>query len=363
MKMVLTGGGTGGHIFPLVSIARKFKEIKGDIDIYYLGPKDNFAQNAFQFENISVITIPSGKIRRYFGVQPFFQNLIDIFIKIPFGIFRAYSFLKKLKPNFIFSKGGYGSIPIIIAGKILGIDIYLHESDSIAGTANKITGNFAKKIFVSFPLNKIKGLPAKKLIFTGNPIRKELTEGDSMRAKRRFSLSQGEKPVLLVLGGSQGSIRINSLILENLDYLLEKFEIIHQTGTVDYDRVVRSKNNNYHVYGFWDEQAMADALACSSLVIGRSGAGTISEIAANGKPSILIPLPESAQNHQLNNATIYEQSGACIVIEERHLNAEIFVKSIENIMNPSNIGQFCSSAKYFSKSDPAERIAKEILEK
>ncbi|MCK9578265.1 undecaprenyldiphospho-muramoylpentapeptide beta-N-acetylglucosaminyltransferase [bacterium] len=358
MKVVLTGGGTGGHIFPLIAVAREFKKNENNLELFYCGPKDSFSREAFESENIVTYILPSGKIRRYFSLGSIFKNIIDIFFKIPFGIIKAWFLLKKIKPDFIFSKGGYGSAPIIIAGKLLSIPIYLHESDSIAGTANKITGMFAKKIFVSFPIEKVKNIPHQKMTFTGNPIRESLTQGNIKDAREKFGLLN-VKPILLVLGGSQGSTRINSIIIENLDYLLENFEIIHQTGKVDYKRILKFQRGGYHIYDFLNEKNMADALKCCSLVISRSGSGSIFEISANEKPSILIPLPESAQNHQVYNAKIYEQEGACIVIEENKLTNQLLVSSIRKIINSDS---YITAAKAFSRYNSSQLIVKEILE-
>lgn len=361
MKIVLTGGGTGGHIFPLISIAREIKNIQTESEIFYIGPKDQFAKDAFNKENIPVKIISSGKIRRYFNFGAISQNIIDIFIKIPLGFLESIVYLQKTKPKFILSKGGYGTIPVVFAGKLLGIPIFLHESDSIAGLANKITGKFAKNIFVSFPIEQIKNLPSGKLIFTGNPIRESILLGNLEDAKKIFNL-QGKKPVLLVLGGSQGSMRINNIILENRDYLLEKFEIIHQTGTIDYNRVTKEKNEDYHVYDFLNEEAMANALFCCACIISRAGSSSISEISAIGKPSILIPLPEAAQNHQIHNASIYEKYGACITIKEEDFTKEKLFNALENILKPDNKESFCNAAKNFSKINAAKAIAKKVLE-
>ncbi|MFA5080688.1 MAG: undecaprenyldiphospho-muramoylpentapeptide beta-N-acetylglucosaminyltransferase [Candidatus Paceibacterota bacterium] len=361
MKIVLTGGGTGGHIFPLVSISREIKNIKNDSEIFYIGPQDLFTKNAFHHENISIKTIFSGKIRRYFSIASIFQNIIDIFFKIPIGFLQSIIYLSKIKPNLIFSKGGYGGVPVIFAGNLLKIPIFLHESDSIAGFANKITGKFAKKIFVSFPIEYIKNLPKEKLIYTGSPIRKGLLSGNPMSAQKIFRLS-GKKPVLLILGGSQGSKRINTIIIENLDYLLENFEIIHQTGRIDYKRIAKYKNDNYHIYDFLSEEAIGHALSCADCIISRSGSSSIAEISASGKPSILIPLPESAQNHQVYNAYIYEKSKACIVIEERDFTKEKLVDSLDKIMDSKKRKDFCKAAKDFAKQDADKIISKKILE-
>ncbi|MDD5639746.1 MAG: undecaprenyldiphospho-muramoylpentapeptide beta-N-acetylglucosaminyltransferase [Candidatus Pacebacteria bacterium] len=361
MKIVLTGGGTGGHVFPLIAISRKIKDIKNNSEIFYIGPRDLFTKNAFDYENIPIKTIFSGKIRRYFNIHSIFQNIIDIFFKIPIGFFQSVIYLSKIKPDFIFSKGGYGGIPVIFAGNLLKIPIFLHESDSIAGLANKIAGKFAKKIFVSFPIEYVKNLPKEKLIYTGSPIRRGILSGNPISAQKIFHLSE-KKPILLILGGSQGSKRINTIIIENLDYLLENFEIIHQTGRIDYKRIVKYKNDNYHIYDFLSEEEIGHALCCADCIISRSGSSSIAEISASEKPSILIPLPESAQNHQVYNAYIYEKSKACIVIEEKDFTKEKLVDSIDRIMNPKKRKDFCKAAKDFAKKDADKIIAKKILE-
>ncbi|MCK9393436.1 hypothetical protein M0Q03_01380, partial [bacterium] len=207
----------------------------------------------------------------------------------------------------------------------------------------------------------IKGLPPKKLIHTGNPIREGILSKNIALTQEIFCLNN-KKPILLILGGSQGSKRINTLIIENLDYLLENFEIIHQTGSIDYERIIKYKTRDYHVYDFLSEEEMGYALNCATCVISRSGSSSISEISIAGKPSILIPLPESAQNHQFYNAIIYEKLKACIVIEEKNFTKENFINSLNRITDFKDGITFRTAAKNFDKGNATKIIVEKILE-
>lgn len=367
MKAVLTGGGTGGHIFPLVSIMRELKiESKDPIDFLYIGPDDNFSREAFKKEEIAVRNISAGKIRRYFNLSSVANNLADIFLKIPLGFFQAFSILLNYKPKFVVSKGGYGSVPVVATARLLNIPIFLHESDSIPGLANRLIAVFAKKIFISFPRTG-NYFPEQKICLSGNPIRDSITKRTNLELKKVFDVGTA-KPLLLVLGGSQGSVRLNNLIIDNRDYLLEKFEIIHQTGKIDYERIKKVKegsnlSNCFHVYDFFDEEKMAIALSFADCVISRAGASSIAEIAAIGVPSILIPLPESAQNHQLQNALTYcEETKSCIVIEEKELSGEKLISSIDSIlkMDKKLMGRLAASSRKKASSIIAEKILEEI---
>lgn len=367
MKVILTGGGTGGHIFPLVSVARELNIESGDrIEFLYVGPKDLFSMEAFAKEDIPVKLILAGKIRRYFSFSSFFYNIFDILINTPLGFIQSFFTLVRFKPDFIFSKGGYGSVPVVLMARLLNIPIFLHESDSIPGLANKFIGFFANKIFTSFPQWSTDFFPQEKVILSGNPIRGSILKGESSKGKTIFEL-RGASPILLVLGGSQGSRRINDLIIDNLDYLLEKFEIIHQTGKIDYDRIIDKRERIYkkeyfHVYDFFNEEMMANALACADCIISRSGSGSISEIAAVSKPAILIPLPEAAQNHQVVNALVYEkETKACVVISEEDLSKDRLFSSLVEISNILK-EDILQSTVNFSRIGASNIIAKKILE-
>ena len=371
MKVLFTGGGTGGHVFPIIAVKRELQKLsQEELKFYYLGPKDDFTAAFFPQEGIKNIFILSGKIRRYWNFVTFFQNLFDIIIKIPLGIIESFIVLFFLAPDIVFSKGGYGSIPAVISAWILRIPIFLHESDVSPGLANKILSNFSKEVFISFPPRETEYFPLNKMIYVGNPIRKELLNGDEKRAKEIFSL-QGNKPLILILGGSQGSERINEIILNVLPELIKDFEVIHQVGDKNLQKVKIEAQaflsedllKYYHFYSFLKEDELKHALKVANLAIARAGSGTIFEIAAAGIPSILIPLPESAQNHQVKNAYAYAKSGACIVLEEGNLTPYFFLQNIKNLFAfQPELNKMAQAAKEFSKPEAAKIIANYLIE-
>jgi UDP-N-acetylglucosamine--N-acetylmuramyl-(pentapeptide) pyrophosphoryl-undecaprenol N-acetylglucosamine transferase len=369
MRIVFTGGGTGGHIFPIISIARELKRIRPDFSFYFIGPRDDFGSFMLSKEGIKVKSIVSGKIRRYWTFKSFFQNIFDIF-KIIVGLIQSFFYLFFLFPDLIFSKGGYGSFPVSVLSYLFFTPVMLHESDVTPGLSNRIISKIALEIFSSFPVNETEFFPPEKVISVGNPVRKEIMKGSKEEAERIFDLKKG-RPILLVLGGSQGSERINNLILNVLPQLLNDFQVIHQTGPKNFEEVRSesqvminpSLNKYYHPHPFLEENKLKHALSACDMVLARAGSGTIFEIALCGKPSILVPLPESAQNHQVNNAYSYQEKGACLVIEERNLTANFFLERLKYITSsPEKMEKMSVSAKNFSRPRAAEIIAKYIME-
>jgi len=366
MKILFTGGGTGGHIFPIIAVIRELKKEK--LDLFYIGPKDEISQIFLSKEGVKIKTILTGKLRRYFDFKTFFQNIIDIF-KFPIGFLQAFFYIFFLKPDLILSKGGYGSLSPTLAGFLLKKPIFLHESDIISGQANRLLAKFSLKIFVSFL--ETEGLPADKIILAGNPIRRELLSGSKERAKEIFNLT-GEKPIILIFGGSQGSQRINHLIFQILPEILMEFELIHQLGSQNFKEFKNStelKLNNfpelkkyYHPFPFLDEEKLRDAYSVCDLIISRAGSGSIFEISAIGKPSILIPLQESAQNHQLKNAQSYAKNGACLVLEEKDLISLILLEKLKKLMAEfQELEKMEKSAKEFARPEAGKLIAQYIL--
>lgn len=366
MKILFTGGGTAGHIYPIIAVAREIrKSHPGEgIEFFYIGPKDKFAAEIFSQEGIKVKTVLAGKVRRYFS----FQNILDM-LKLPVGIIQAFYHVFVLSPDVIFSKGGYGSLPAVLAGWILWVPIFLHESDVYPGLANRIASHFALEIFTAFPAEKVGRFPIRKIFSAGNPLRAELFEGDKKEAKKTFQLV-GERPVLLVLGGSQGAQRINDIVLLVLDDILSSFEIIHQTGKENIEQVkveagvvVKDKvKKYYHPVPFLNDTDLADAFAAADLVISRAGAGSIFEIAALGKPSILVPLPNSAQNHQLKNAYAFAQTGAAIVMEENNFTPRFLLEKLEFLFSkPSKLREMSKKAKELSRPEAAKVIAEYLM--
>lgn len=370
MKVVFTGGGTGGHIFPIIAIYREIKRMypKEKIRFLYLGPKDYFGSALLSQEGIKVKTVLSGKIRRYLGIGNIFLNIIDVLFKIPLGILQAFLFLFFSAPDLIFSKGGYGSIPTVISGWFLGIPVFLHESDISPGLANRFLNRFTTEIFTSF--FRTEYFSPKKMILVGNPIRREILEGSTQKAQEIFQFIGG-KPRILILGGSQGAQRINDVVLVILPEILKEFELIHQTGTKNFKSIKKeaevilpgAPRKDYHIFPFLQENQLRHAYAAADLIIGRAGSGMIFEIAALGKPSILIPLPEAAQNHQLKNAYSFAQNESTIIIEKTNFTPHFFLERIKFLFShPNQMEKMSKAAKEFSKPRAAKIIAAYIVE-
>lgn len=366
MKILFTGGGTGGHVYPLVAIAREIRRIypNTNLEFYYLGPKDDFSLILLSQEDFKIKTIISGKIRRYFS----FQNIIDVVFKIPIGLIQSFFIILTIAPDLVFSKGGSGSISVTYSARFLGIPVFLHESDVVPGLSNRITSKWAKKIFISFP--KTEYFDPEKTTLTGNPIRKEILEGDKQMAAEIFNLTLS-KPIFLIMGGSQGAETINDFVLRIINELLKDYEVIHVTGPQNLNetsaeaQVVMDKDLDryYHPIGFLDEEKIKHAYKAADLIISRSGSGSIFEIAAVGKPSILVPLPSAAGDHQSKNAYVYSETGAALVLEQQNLTPNFFMENIKLLfLHPEKLEEMKNAALAFSKPLAARAIAREILE-
>jgi len=362
MKILFTGGGTAGHIFPIIAIIRQMKKNYpyGGFEFFYLGPKDDFVKELLKKEDVKIRTIFAGKFRRYFS----FKIFLDI-LKFPIGIIQSFYHIFVISPDIIFSKGGYGSVPTALSGRILNVPIFLHESDITPGLANKIVSKFAMEIFIAFSINETEYFPDHKKLCVGNPILSEMTNGSKTEAKKTFNL-KGDKPVVLILGGSQGAKKINDIILANFSAILKNYEVIHQTGKKNFKQVkkevevvvLKDLSEYYHPSPFLSEKELADAYAVADLIISRAGSGSIFEIAANGKPSILVPLAGSAQNHQARNAYAYNERGACLVIEEPNFKPHFILERIKYLFDrPEKMKEMSKKAKEFSRPDAARIVA------
>jgi len=390
MKIVFTGGGTGGHIFPLIAVVREIKILylqtrlegnlnvfaeakknenpKESLNLYYVGPRDEFSLILLSQEGVRAREISAGKIRRYFNWKSLLENIVDVLFKMPFGALQSFFYLFFIAPDLIFSKGGYGSFPVVIAAWVLRIPVFLHESDADAGLSNLLLSKFAKKILVSFP--KTERLAPAKVILVGNPIRKEVLQGTLNGAREAFKLT-GEKPVIMILGGSQGAQPINDMILAILPNLLESYEILHQIGEKNFAKYLPEVNvtipkgleKYYHPIAFFREQELKHALIASDLIIARAGSGTLFEIAAVGKPSIIIPLPDSAQGHQLKNAYAYAASGSAIILEEGNTTPNFFLEKLKYLFShPNDLEKMKQAALDFARPEAGKTIAKIIFD-
>ena len=363
MRIVLTGGVSGGHIIPLIAVAKKIQEKNPAAEFLFVGPRGELEERLMATAGIPIKSIVTGKMRRYFS----WLNFADIF-RIPWGVIQALWILLWDMPDAIFSKGGSSSLPVVLVGWLYRIPIMIHESDANPGLANSILGKFARRVAVSYPSAEIYFPPAQ-VVFTGSPLRADITEGDAQKARALFSLSESRKTIF-VWGGSQGAQVINDKLLNILPELLRKYQIIHQTGmknlaTVEHkagELGIKAGREGYYPVAFIGEE-MKDILAVADLVISRAGSSSISEIAANGKPTIIIPLENSANGHQRMNAYAVAKVGGCIVLEENNLGNNMLKEKIDEILNDEALRAKLSVniKNNFYHSDAADRIAEGIL--
>lgn len=367
MRILFTGGGMGGHFFPILATIRELKRIAEEgqiinLELFYMGPNE-FGERLLEEEGVLSIKITTGKIRRYFSLM----NILDLF-KIPVGIFQALWNIFLIMPDVIFSKGGYGSFPAVAVAILFKIPLIIHESDAMPGRVNLLAARYAKRIGIAFK-NASKIFPEDKTALLGVPIRKRIFGGDKDRAKENLDIFSNS-PVIGITGASQGSKRINEAVLEILKDLTDEYELVHQTGENHYKDVLGQADvilgsghrERYHPFGFFDENKMRDFFSVCDLVVSRASASTIFEIAAWGKPSILIPLTDSAQDHQRKNAYEYASEGGAVVIEEANLSPHILFSEIKKIINdPGLMRQMSLAAQGFSRIDSAEIVAREIL--
>ena len=369
MKIVFTGGGTGWHFYPIIAVAQKVNQI---IDaekiikakLYYFS--DNPYDKELLFENgLLYEKVIAGKIRTYFS----FKNFLDV-LKTFLGIFNALFKMFSIYPDVVFGKGGYASFPAIFAARILHIPVLIHESDSAPGRVNKWAGHFAKRVAVSF-IEAADYFPKKTTAWTGQPIRTEIEHPASRQEAVKYFKLESNIPIILVLGGSQGAELINNTILDALPRLVENYQIIHQTGVRNFKNVVErvdvvlnknEKKFRYISVPFLNPLQMKMAAGAATVVVSRAGS-TVFEISSWGVPSILIPFTESNADHARKNAFNYAHSGACSVVEEMNMTANILSSEIERITNDKEIwDDMAQAAKNFYKPEAAYKIARELVD-
>ena len=320
-KIVLTGGGTAGHVTPNIALLPKLKEL--NYEIYYIGSYTGMEKQLIEEQNIPYYGISSGKLRRYFDIK----NFSDPF-KVVKGFTQAVSLLRKLKPNVVFSKGGFVSVPVILAARFLHIPAVIHESDFTPGLANKIAIPAATKVCCNFP-ETLSYLPKEKGILTGSPIRKELLTGNPLAALDLCNFTK-EKPVILSVGGSSGSKVMNDALRTILPELLKDYQIIHLCGKGNLDDTL-TDTKGYAQFEYAKSE-LRDMFALADIVISRAGANAIFELLALRKPNILIPLPAaSSRGDQILNAKSFESQGFSIVIDEDDLTTELLVDRVHEL--------------------------------
>jgi UDP-N-acetylglucosamine--N-acetylmuramyl-(pentapeptide) pyrophosphoryl-undecaprenol N-acetylglucosamine transferase len=366
MKILLTGGGTGGHFYPLIAVAQELHEIVKEkkllnSQLYFMS--DAPYNKGILFDNgIEFIKVPTGKYRRYFSVLNFFDIFKTVY-GVLYGLLRVFT----IYPDVIFSKGGYASFPALLAARILGIPVVIHESDTVPGKVNLWAGKFAEKIAVSYSEAE-EYFPKEKVAWTGNPIRKEITIPVDKKAQEFFDL-EDTSPIILVVGGSQGSEIINNALIEALPQLVSSYQIIHQTGTRNIKEVagtaklVLTGNHiaRYKPLEYLSPVDLRVAAGGASLVITRAGS-MLFEIAIWGVPAIVIPISVSNGDHQRRNAFAYAHAGAGVVIEENNLTPEILVAQIDELMGDVlKREKMTVAAHNFAKLNASRTIAEGII--
>ncbi|NOU95401.1 undecaprenyldiphospho-muramoylpentapeptide beta-N-acetylglucosaminyltransferase [Paenibacillus sp. LMG 31456] len=349
-RIVFTGGGSAGHVTPNLAIISKLQAAGWNVQ--YIGSKEGIEREIIEHAGISFHPISSGKLRRYFDIK----NIKDPF-KVIKGIGEAYRLLRKLKPAVVFSKGGFVSVPVILASWLNQIPVISHESDMSPGLANKISIPFVTRICVNFP-ESLKYIKGEKGVCTGLPIRDQITKG---RAFKGYDLCNfhKQKPVLLVMGGSLGAQKINSVVRESLDSLLEQYQIVHICGKGQIDEAYDNRRG-YKQFEYINDE-LADILAMAELVVSRAGATSIFEFLALRKPMLLIPLTRQAsRGDQLLNAASFQKQGYAQVVYEENLTTASLIEGINDVYKSKE--QMIDRIRSAKQTNATELIIKLIKE-
>lgn len=343
-RIVLTGGGTAGHVTPNIALIPHLIE-KG-YEIHYIGTKNGIEHNLIsQYNNVTYHSVQSGKLRRYRDIK----NLTDPF-KVIYGVGQSASIIRKLKPSIVFSKGGFVSVPVVIGAWMNHIPVIVHESDITPGLANKIATKFAKKVCTTFP-ETVDHFKDGKAEYTGTPIRRELLEGS---AKKGLEICQfnGQKPVLMIMGGSLGAVAVNNCIRDIIKKLINRFNVIHICGKGNIDE----KYNDLQGYAQFEyvSDDLPHLMAAADIIVSRAGANSIYEFLALKKPCLLIPLPLSAsRGDQILNAKSFEKQGFSKVLMQEDMNIDTLYISILDLYNNKN-----KYIQAMSKQDHANSLDK-----
>ena len=368
MKILLTGGGSGGHFYPIIAVAeaiRKIVRVEKLVEpgLYFMS-NSPYNEKLLYDNEIIFKKVGAGKIRRYFS----FWNFTDLF-KTFFGALKAIAEMFGIYPDVVFGKGGYASFPALLAARIFGIPVVIHESDSVPGKVNLWAGKFAIKIAVSYA-EAARYFPADKVACTGNPIRESIRNPVREGVHQYFGFVP-ELPVIFVIGGSQGAELINDIVLGALPSLLQKYQIIHQTGKKQFALAKETAGvalgegspllARYKAYEYLDDLPLKMAASAADVVISRAGSALF-EIAAWGKPAIVIPITESNGDHQRENAYNFARKTGATVIEEENLSPNLFESEINRLIaDPARREVLAKRSKEFTVTDAAEKIARELI--
>jgi len=371
MRILFTGGGSGGHFYPIISIVEEFNKLIKEkklleAELFFMAPGPYDKGMLFE-KNITYRQNTAGKLRRNPGLLGLVRNFFDLF-RMGWGVLTAIYQVYKIYPDVVFGKGAYGSFPALFAARLLRIPVVIHESDTVPGRVNRWAGKFAKRVALSYK-EASQYFPQDKVAYTGQPVRQDIAHPIATGAREFLKLEE-ETPVIMVLCGSQGSEIINGAILEGLNRLVEKYQVIHQTGmknlaeaTATADAVLfnSSHKDRYKAFGYLLPLALRMSAGVASVVVSRAGS-TIFEIASWGVPSLIVPITLSNGDHQRRNAFAYARAGACEVIEEANLSPNILLSEVDRIVSSPEEGQrMRTAARAFYKADASRLVAEEIL--
>ena len=350
-KIVMTGGGTAGHVTPNIALMPALR--KEGFEISYIGSYDGIEKRLIEEQGVPYYGISSGKLRRYFNPK----NFSD-----PFRVIKGYGqsikLLKKIKPDVVFSKGGFVSVPVVLAAKFCRIPAIIHESDITPGLANKLAISGAVKVCCNFP-ETLNYLPKEKAVLTGSPIRQELLKGNADAGRTYCKFPEASKPVILIIGGSSGSRAINNTVRELLPQLLPDYNVIHLCGKGNLDTSLTQTAGYLQLE--YANQELADLFALSDLVISRAGANAICELLALHKPNILIPLSANAsRGDQILNANSFQAQGFSYVLDEENLSPETLCSAITHVIAEKE--SYISAMKNSQTRDSIETIVNLILD-
>lgn len=367
MKILLTGGGTGGHFYPLIAVAEELNRIADEEKIIhfklYYAADSPFDSEALERLFITYVPITAGKLRVYFSLR----NVWDIF-KTGFGVIGAIIKVYKIYPDVVVSKGGYASFPVLVAARLLRIPVIIHESDTVPGRVNLWSGKFARKIALSFP-EAASYFDESRIAVTGQPVRKSIVLAAREGANEFFDIDPNI-PTVGIFAGSQGAQVINEAVIRILPDLIQRYQVIHQTGEKNFEGVKSdvsvmlgddTKRTRYKPFPFLNDLQTKMLGGAATIIVGRSGS-SLFEIAAWGTPSILIPYALAHGDHQRKNAYHYARTGACVVIEEANLTPSVLMNEIDTIVgHKDHYDAMAKHAKAFYKEDAARMIAVEAV--
>ena len=341
----MTGGGTGGHVYPALPLIRLLKE--ENYEISWIGSRDGMEKDLVEGWGITYKGISTGKLRRYFSLQ----NLTDIF-RILKGCLQSFVYLRREKPGLVFSKGGFVSVPPVVAASCLGIPVMTHDSDVDPGLATKINSRFARKVFVAYEKSRpyYSGKILEKIEVSGNPVRREFSDR-TLSLPAEWLNRIADKKVLVVIGGSLGARQLNQLVLDSLSELTRDYFVIHQMGEQNF---VPSERENYMPLPYINDELPA-LFQRADLALSRAGAGTLWELAASSTPALLLPLTAGSRGDQIKNAAVFQEAGMAEILPDG-AGAEDLIKAVRSILdNPDKLSSMKESASCFS-AEPAENL-------